>query len=290
MPNTVLILGASGKIGTHSARSFAAAGWKIRRFNRDHDNMIEAAQGVDVILNGMNPPNYHDWANLIPALTQKVIAAAKSSGATVLLPGNVYPFGKQAGPWSESTPHHPCARKGRIRVDMLNAYRQSGVQTVILRAGDFIDPDHQGDIMSVMLLRGIAKGKITAPGPTDRLHAYAYLPDWARAAVALAEKRTTLARFEDIPFPGHAFTLDHLRAELEKQLFRPLRFTGFPWWALRLAGPVWELARELSEMRYLWQVPHSLSAEKFNSLLPTFEPTPLADVLRAALPADIDPN
>lgn len=290
MSKTVLILGASGKIGTHSAQAFDAAGWTIRRFNRAQDNMIDAAQGADVIVNGMNPPNYHDWANLIPALTEQVIAAAKASGATVILPGNVYPFGQQPGPWSETTPHRPCSRKGQIRADMNTAYRQSGVQTVILRAGDFIDPHHQGDMMGVVLLRAIAKGKITAPGPTDRLHAYAYLPDWARAAVALAEKRTTLGQFEDIPFPGHAFTLDQLRAELEQLRGQPLRFTGFPWWALRLSAPVWELARELGEMRYLWQVSHSLSAEKFTTLLPDFGPTPLKDVLRAALPSDIDPD
>ena len=44
--------------------------------------------GADVIDNGLNPPNYHNWAKLIPQITADVIAAAKASGATVLLPGN----------------------------------------------------------------------------------------------------------------------------------------------------------------------------------------------------------
>ncbi|MDQ2090022.1 epimerase [Marimonas arenosa] len=290
MSKTALILGASGKIGTHAARAFAARGWTIRRFNRATDDMTRAAQGCDLIVNGLNPPNYHNWVELIPAITAQVIAAAQASGATVLIPGNVYHFGDTPGEWSETTSPQPCSRKGRIRLDMERSYRASGVQTIVLRAGDFIDPDHQGDIMSLMLLSKIKRGRITAPGPTDRLHTYAYLPDWADAAASLAESRDDLGGFEDIPFPGHAFSLDTLRAELESILNRKLAFSRFPWWLITLASPVWELARELREMRYLWEVPHSLSSRRFDTLLPDFEPTPLREVLAAALPADIHPD
>lgn len=290
MTKTVLITGASGKIGTHAARAFEAAGWTIRRYDRTTGDMTAAAQGCDVIVNGMNPPNYHDWANILPEITRQTIAAARASGASVILPGNVYVFGDHPGTWSETTPHRPCANKGRIRAELEQAYRDSGVQVIILRAGDFIDPDRNADVMSLMVLNRIARGKITAPGPRDRMRAYAWLPDWARAAQMLAERRDSLARFEDVPFPGHAFTLEELRHELEALLGRPLRFGAFPWWALRLTAPVWELARELGEMRYLWQVPHSLSGQRLATLLPEFEPTPLAEVLRGALPADVQPD
>ena len=290
MPKTALILGASGKIGTHSARAFENRGWTIRRFDRKTDDMVQAAQGCDVIVNGLNPPNYHNWAKLIPAITAKVIAAAKSTGATVIIPGNVYHFGKTPGEWSEKTPPNPCTRKGQIRLDMERAYHDSGTQTIILRAGDFIDPDHNGDIMSLLLLARLKRGKIIAPGATDVIHTYAYLPDWAEAAARLADRREELSRFEDIPFPGHAFTLDQLRDGLQALLGRPLSFSRFPWWAMRLASPFWELARELGEMRYLWDVPHTLSPRRLNTLLPHFEPTPLGDVLRTALPADVHPD
>lgn len=290
MPKTVLILGASGKIGTHTARAFAAAGWQVRTFNRKAEDMTQAAQGCDVIVNGMNPPNYHDWAGIIPQITAQVIAAARASGATVIIPGNVYVYGDHPGEWSETTPHRPCTRKGRIRVAMEDTYRASGVQTILLRAGDFIDPDRNGDMLSVVMLKSLRRGRITALGPHDARHAYAYLPDWARAAVLLAEKRDQLDQYEDIPFPGHAFTPDQLKSHLETLLNRPLRITNFPWWALRLASPFWELARELGEMRYLNRVPHSLSATKFDRLLPGFDATPLDEALHAALPADVHPD
>ena len=126
MTGTVLILGPSGKIGSHAARAFDAAGWEVRRYRRGTD-MTSAAQGVDVIVNGLNPPNYHDWARQIPAITAQVIAAARASGATVIVPGNVYVYGTAPGPWSETTAYAATTRKGRIRTEMERAYRDSGL-------------------------------------------------------------------------------------------------------------------------------------------------------------------
>jgi len=289
MPSTVLILGPSGKIGSHAASAFWNGGWQVRDYRRGTD-MIAAAQGCDVIVNGLNPPNYHDWARQIPAITDQVLAAARASGATVILPGNVYTFGDQAGTWSETTPQKPVSRKGRIRMEMEQAYRDSGVPTINLRAGTFIDPERNGDVMSVVLLRNIAKGRITTMGDPDVDQAYCYLPDWAEAARQLADRRSSLARYEDVPFPGHTFTVTQLKSALEAELARPLRIERFPWWAMALAAPVWELARELREMRYLWSTPHRLDGSKLRRLLPDFAATDLASVLRAALPRDIYPD
>ena len=283
MTGTVLVLGANGKIGHHAALAFQAAGWQVRRYARGSD-MTAAAMGADVIVNGLNPPNYHNWARLIPQITAQVIAAARASGATVILPGNVYNFGAIGGVWSEDTPHRPVSRKGHIREEMEAAYRASGVQVIVLRAGNFIDPEGNGDIMRLFVLRDIATGRITRGGAPDVMQAYCYVPDWARAAVMLAETRATLQRFEDVPFPGHSFTAEALHHHLEAHLGRPLRIVRFPWGLMRLAAPFWELARELQEMRYLWETPHSLAAGKFDRLLPDFQPTPLEQVMLAGLP------
>lgn len=282
MTKTVLILGPSGKIGTHSARSFKADGWNIRKYDRTTD-MTEAAMGVDVIVNGLNPPAYKNWEANIPKITRDVLKAAKASGATVIIPGNVYNFGNQAGIYDENTPQKTHTIKGNIRIEMERAYRDSGVQTIILRAGNFIDPDRNGDVFSVALLRSIAKGKITTMGRPDIPQAYCYLPDWARAAVALANKRNDLARFEDVPFAGHTFTLEMLKETLEITQ-GPLKFDVFPWWFMTLASPFWGLAKELLEMRYLWNLNHQISGKKMAKLLPEFEATPLETVMTCGLP------
>ncbi|MEE9387208.1 MAG: epimerase [Paracoccaceae bacterium] len=290
MVETVLILGASGKIGAHCAKAFSEAGWQVREYDRTSGDMTAAAAGVDVIVNGLNPPNYHNWAKLIPEITSQVIAAAKSSGATVIIPGNVYNFGTAPGPWSQNTPQLATTRKGRIRVEMEKAYRKAGVRTIILRAGNFVDPTHSDDVMRMVYLRTIAKGHITSPGDPDALQSFCYLPDWARAAVGLAGIRAQLNQFEDVPFAGHTFTTNDLRAELEQALQRKIKLVGFPWLVFKLASPVWELAREVTEMRYLWSVSHQMDGTKLASLLPKFRPTDRATVMRAGLPADINPD
>ena len=106
MPQTVLILGASGLFGSHAAAAFQTAGWTVRRYQRGTD-MARAAMEADLIVNALNPPKYHNWAKLIPQITGQVIAAAKASGATILVAGNVYVYGIAPGPWGPGTPHHP---------------------------------------------------------------------------------------------------------------------------------------------------------------------------------------
>ncbi len=289
MQNTVLILGASGKIGSHAAEVFWNAGWTVRRYKRGTD-MTAAAAGVDVIINGLNPPAYRNWAEAIPAVTQQVIAAAQASGATVVIPGNIYNFGNQPGTLDENTAQTANTRKGQIRVDMEKAYRQSGVQTIILRAGNFVDPNGNRDFMSMLAMREIDKGKITATGDPNAMQAYAYVPDWARAALALAEKRETLTQFEDIPFPGHSFTTYQLRDTVATATGRKITVSRFPWWLMTLCAPFWELAREMREMRYLYSMPHRIDGTKFSRMLPGFRSTDLQDVMLTGLPADINPD
>ena len=85
------------------------------------------------------------------------------------------------------------SRKGKIRIEMEAAYRASGVQTIILRAGNFIDPDRNKDVFSLMTLTDPAKPKITSLGDPGAQQSWVWMPDWAKAAADLAEKRAELA-------------------------------------------------------------------------------------------------
>jgi nucleoside-diphosphate-sugar epimerase len=282
MSKTVLIAGANGHFGRAAAVAFGAAGWQVRRYQRGGD-MAAAAQGADVIVNALNPPNYANWVQNIPAITSQVIAAARASGARVVVPGNVYVYGTAPAPWGPGTPQRPHTRKGQIRAQMEAAYRASGVRTLILRGGDFIDPA-AGRTMFAMMTSGLARGKITRFGDAGAAHAYAYLPDMARAAAALVD-HPELPDFADIPFAGLTFSPQDLQAEAARQLGRPVRLARFGWWMMHIAAPFWELAREFLEMRYLSSHPHSLDPALMAALLPQFQGTSLAQVVAEALAA-----
>ncbi|WP_149589280.1 epimerase [Tabrizicola flagellatus] len=287
MTRTALVLGASGGFGGQVALALQRAGWTVNRYARGTD-MTAAARGADLIVNGLNPPAYHDWDRLIPEITTSVLAAGRASGATLLVPGNVYPYGMEPGPWGPDTPHRPVARKGRIRAEMEARYRAAadrGQRTILLRGGDFLLPEAPQMVMNRVILGEVGKGRVTALGDPEALHAYAFLPDMARAAVALVALGEALPAYADIPFAGHAFTISDLAARITRLSGRPMRIKRFPRWIFTLASPVWELARELREMLYLFDHPHALDPAPLRRWLPDWQDTALDEVIARHLRA-----
>lgn len=283
MEQTALILGASGRFGRHASAAFAAAGWQVRRFDRRRDDLDAAARDADVIVNAWNPP-YPDWARQVPDLHARVIAAARQADATVIVPGNVYVFGAGTpAPWSETTPHRATNPLGRIRIDMEAAYRASGVRTILLRAGDFLDTEASGNWFDAVLTKSLGKGVLTYPGNPDIAHAWAFLPDVSRAAVDLADRRHDLPGFADIAFPGYTLSGRGLADGLARVMGRPVDLRPMSWLPLHLARPVWRMAGCLLEMRYLWDTPHSLDGTRFRGLLPAFRDTATDEALAAAI-------
>ncbi len=286
MTRIALVLGASGNFGAQMAEALWDAGWQVRTYARGTD-MAAAAQGAALIVNGLNPPRYHDWARKIPEITASVLAAAQASGATVLVPGNVYVYGATPGLWGAETAHRPVSRKGAIRAAMEARYREAadrGQRVILLRGGDFVDPARDATIWRMVMLKGVASGRVTAMGAPSVRRAYAWLPDMARAGAALAGLGEALPAYADIPFAGHAASIDEIARRAAVLFGRQMRIGRFPWWALRLASPVWELGRELLEMRYLYETDHALDPAPLQAWLPEFRPSSLDAMIEAHLP------
>lgn len=287
MARTALVLGSSGAFGGQVVLALQAAGWTVTRYQRGTD-MAMSAQGADLIVNGLSPPGYHNWDQLIPEITASVLTAGKASGATLLVPGNVYPYGMEPGPWNADTPHRPVSRKGRIRAEMEARYRDAagrGQRCILLRGGDFLLPGAPQTLMNRVILEQVAKGKITALGDPGALHAYAYLPDMARAAVELVEMGQALPAYADIPFAGHAFTISDFADSVSHLLGRPMQMRQFPVWLFTVTSPFWELARELREMLYLSSFPHQLDPAPLRRWLPVWQDTSLDEVILRHLEA-----
>ena len=228
MDQEVLVVGANGRVGRASVQAFLDAGWKVRAFVRggsadrvrsgvtvfegdafDAQAVAASAEGVDVIVNALNPP-YERWATDVPRITESILTAAKASRATVILPGNIYNYG-EGMPLSlrEDTPHAPTTRKGTLREEMEDTYRKAateGVRTIVVRAGDYIEQQETGNWFDSYISNKVHKGVVTYPGALDRVHSWAFLPDVARAMVELAEVRATLDDFDTFGFPGFSVT------------------------------------------------------------------------------------
>lgn len=311
MTDTVLILGAGGRFGRAAVTAFHNDGWQVRALRRtwpagsppagvdavsgdgfDAATVARAAAGCDVIVNALNPP-YHRWRRDLPRFTASVIAAARDSGATVMLPGNVYNYGAgMPARLTEDTPHRPTTRKGRLREELEQAYAGAagdgdgdgdGVRTVIVRAGDFIDDRQTGNWFESHIAARVDRGRVLYPGPLDCVHAWAWLPDLARAMAALATVRASLPAFATFGFAGYTLTGRELIASLERGAGRSLAVNGLPWPLLRLAGLVSPVLRETVEMAYLWRTPHAIDGTRLAAALPGFRPTPVDRAIAAAL-------
>lgn len=311
MHNTVLILGARGRFGWAAARAFADAGWRVLgqmrpgakapADERIHwldidpyhvETLAAAAQGAAVVVHGLNPRYTHAaWRAEAMPMLDAAIAVARALGATLMLPGNVYNFGTgMPALLRVDTPQHPDTVKGRIRVEMEQQLRLADVRGVVIRAGDFFGAG-RGSWFDLALAKDLRRGICTYPGPPDVATAWAYLPDLARAFVAVAERRARLARFEVLHFAGYSVTGRQWAQALEpvareRKWIAPtehLKLRRLPWAMIRLGAGLNPMWGALAEMRYLWTTPHGLANERLSALIGTEPHRPLAQAARAAL-------
>jgi len=305
---TVLVLGANGRLGRVAAQEFERRGWHVRGLVRPgrggstsagveviegdarspHD-VTAAAEGADVLFNAINPP-YTAWDPATFEVAEAVIAAARVTGAVHLFPGNLYNYG-----WpvpeaiDECQPQRPTTRKGAIRVEAERRYREAadlyGVRTILLRAGDFFGGSGRGSWFDLVIAPKAAEGKVTYPGPLTVPHAWAYLPDLAATFERLARKRDEFGRFETFHFPGHTVSGDDLVAAVQGAVGRRVTVARMPWRMIRLGAPFVPMWREIAELAYLWHVPHRLEGGKLDCAIGDVPYTPFDRAVRDSLDA-----
>lgn len=308
--NSVLILGANGRLGQAATQAFAAAGWHVWAQTRrapvaplppgastlqlelsDSAGLAARAIGASVVVHAVNPV-YTRWeAEALPAL-RLGLQVTQRLGARFMLPGNVYNHGERMPALlTEATVQRPSTRKGRIRVAMEEGMREQaaqGLDSVVIRAGDFYGCG-TGSWLDLAIAKDIARGRLVYPGPSDVPHAWAYLPDLASAFVAVASAPVQRG-FHCLNFAGHTLTgrefLAKLQDAAQAQGLRPaegFETRGMPWAVIRALGLVYPPWRELARISYLWRVPHALDGAALTRLVGPLASTPVLEALRTAL-------
>ena len=304
MAQRILVLGARGRLGYAAAEAFRDAGWSVKGLVRPgragavprgvepleavaRDDAIAAARGCDVVLNALNPV-ITEWGKNALSLAYSAIACAEENHATLIFPGSVWNFGRDMPPaLDEGTPMRPTTRKGRMRVEIEHRIEEAcdrGMRAIILRAGDFFGAG-RGSWFDLVIAKDILRRRLTYPGPLDVEHAWAYLPDFAAALVALAEHRSAFKPIETFCFAGHTLTGRELIAAIESVTQATFNVRPMSWWFLKTFGQAIALGRELSELEYLWRVPHRLDGGKLKSVLGEEPHTSLNAAVAASLRA-----
>jgi nucleoside-diphosphate-sugar epimerase len=315
MERTALVIGATGGIGSETAKALLRRGWRVRALTRDkgraerdfarlgavqwiagdavrESDVVAAARSASLIVHGANPPGYRDWRGLALPMLKHAIAAARVTGARVVLPGNLYNFGADAGDIvTENAPQHPATRKGRVRAEMealLAAAAADGVRSLVIRAGDYFGPHGPSSWFGNLMVRpGRPVRFVIYPGRRGVGHSFAYLPDLAETIGRLADIEATLAPAEVVHFAGHWLARGEEIAETIRRVAGVPRAPILPFPALFLylgaiASPT---LREAIEMRYLWQKPLRLDNRKLVALIGAEPHTPLDHAVRESLEA-----
>jgi len=304
-----LVLGATGGIGGETATALERHGWNIRALSRcgkppqaadtwqwvtgdslDKESIVEAARGCAAIVHAVNPPGYRNWAKIVLPMIDNTIAAARQSGARILLPGTIYNYGEDAFPTLvETSPQRATTHKGKIRIALekcLEDASREGVRTLIVRFGDFFGPKPGNSWFSQGMVRpGRPVRVITYPGEKGIGHDWAYLPDAGEAFASLIDHEIKLDPFAHFHFRGH---WDRDGTEMVSAIRRvtgspDLKVRSLPWLLFRLMSPFNETMRELYAMRPLWQQPIELSNHRLVSLLGNEPHTPLDQAVRNTL-------
>jgi len=312
---SALVIGATGGIGGEVAHALLAAGWRVACLTRNPEDaakrtkwvgdvqwvagdamreadVVSATRGAKIIFHGANPPGYKNWRGLAIPMLSNSIVAARTAGARLIFPGNVYNFGPHAGAVvSETSPQHPRTRKGRIRVEMeemLEDEAKNGTRVLIIRAGDFFGPHQPASwFKDAMVKPGLPLQSVTYPGVHEAGHAWAYLPDLAATIARLAAIEDSLPAFERLHFGGHWLSRGVQMAEaIARAAGNPqLPIRNLPWALIYAGAPFSTFMREALEMRYLWQVPLRLDNTKLRALLGEEPHTRLDQAIKDTLAA-----
>ena len=212
---TVLVLGANGRFGLAAAQAFAAAGWRVlAQVRRDAaPGMPAAAELVraplaalaegealtplpkaSVVVHGSirstragtkrhcrprapawTSPSVSAPASCCPATSTTSARRCPRSSTKRRRSGRRPTRARSAPRWSASSKRRAAA--GRLRA-------------TVITAGDFFGAG-SGSWFDLVVVRSIANGKLVYPGDPALVHAWAYLPDLARAFVAVAGLRTS---------------------------------------------------------------------------------------------------
>jgi nucleoside-diphosphate-sugar epimerase len=208
------------------------------------------------------------WRKSWPLAMRNLLAASEAHGVRMVFVDNLYMYGPRRTPLREDMALTATGGKPGVRADISRMWMEANaagrVRVAALRAPDFYGPgvgnSHLGDVA----LGALANGKrATLIVPPDMPHDFAYVPDIARAVATLLDAPDD-AFGQAWHMPCAPITTPRQILALgAKSLGLKLRLTALPLWSQPVLGLAMPIMREMAEMRFQWDRPYAVDAEKF---------------------------
>ena len=300
-----LVLGASGGMGYSIVNELVKREISVTAFARSEEKLnimfggnpnvniqpgdvyhIEelenAARGVDFIFHAINLP-YGDWTEKLPVLTKNIIATAKKYSLKIAIVDNIYAYGKSVGKAiDETTPKNPNTKKGKIRLEMEQLIKSSGVPYIIVHFPDFYGPYAENAQINYTLRQIAENKKAGFIGSLSIPREHIYTPDGAKAIVELALHDDAINQNWNVP------AYDVIKGDEIIKIVRSITGYKKSIYAvtknmMRFSGLFNKQMSEFAEMQYLNEEPVILSGEKYKKLIGSVPRTPYHEGLKETL-------
>lgn len=296
MPMSVLVLGY-GPVGRATTELLAREGRPVRVAQRsapaglpagvdfaacdclDPASVRRAAEGAEQIVLAVGfPYEAAIWQANWPRTMTAVLDAAADTGARVVFVDNLYMYGPQTVPLHEELPLADIGGKPGARAAVTRQWMaaRDRVRFAAVRAADFYGPGVRQSHLGETGLAAVAAGKpATMLVNPDLPHDYVYVPDFARAVMALLDAPDDCYG-QAWHVPCAPITTPRAILELGAAAAgRPLQMRVMPQWLTGLAGLMVPFVREMREMRFQWDRPYHVDASKMRQRF-GLEATPFA--------------
>lgn len=300
-----LVLGASGGMGYAIVKELSKRGIEVEAFGRtaakleklfkDDPNVamtegdifnlkdLEAAsRDVDIIFHAANIP-YVDWEEKLLTMMSNVLETARIRSAKLAIVDNIYAYGRSHGKKvSETTHKEPHTKKGKIRLQMDQLVKASGVPAFIAHFPDFYGPNAKNTLLNYTLQNVVKNKKAGIVGDQTIAREFIYTPDGAMAIVNLALHDETYGQNWNIPAAG-VITGQEIIQILRHQNHYNQRVSTIGKNTIRLMGFFNRNMREVVEMFYLNEEPVILNGEKYEKLIGPLPRTSYEEGLKATI-------
>lgn len=295
----ISVLGATGGLGRNVVDACLARGHSVRALVRNPSTAelpspvsvitgdatdvekVKAACAAEVVFFCVNPP-FSSWATAFPPLLEAAIAGARANGARLIFPGNVWIYGEvEPGvEVDESRQPAPTSERGKLRLSMEERLFSSGGDARLVRLPEFYGPNVV--TLTARIFRAVLREeRLLWPGPIDRVLELVFMPDAAKAMVALAELGASAP--PRLHLPGSRVTALQLLQEISTLAKKPWQVSSVPAWMLALAGIFDATAKGAHDIRHLQTHPVLLDGKLAERTLGSIPRTPLTEALTQTL-------
>jgi nucleoside-diphosphate-sugar epimerase len=303
----VAVLG-SGAVGRETAKILAARGDVARLVQRhapaglpegaqfaaadalDRDSLRGACRGASALICCIGfRYDSRVWEASWPRAMANMLDVCAEQGARFVFADNLYMYGPQNQPLTEDLPLTNYGRKPRLRAAITRqwivAHRGGRVEAVAVRASDFYGPEVGTSVLSEYGVKRLVAGKpALVPYSPEHPHDFTYVPDFARALVALLDAPSDAYGQAWHSPNAPTKTLRQLLARSAELIGVAPRMTVLPRAVVALLGLFDRTIYELAEMRFQSDRPYLVDSSKFAGRF-ALAPTPFDEGMRATIAA-----